>query len=262
MSIAPTTMKRLFAKSCNRCANPGCSAPIIVDQTPVGEICHIRARRKKGPRFDPTLSPKQRDDFSNLVLLCRTCHKIVDSDPGKYTPDLLADFKKMHEQSGNSEITPDVARDALLLLQPPSKTSKASATVHGGGIALSVGGDNLAPINITNTGAAKQSRSKYPSNSIGADANLCGYIDYLFGLGIEYWEGVDAMNAGRLGKKIKVRFRLKAKTRNHLSVDRFQDLTQFIITDILAISPVGKRHRRNGTKLCRTFEEWRHDPMR
>jgi hypothetical protein len=38
---------------------------------------------------------------------------------------------------------------------------------------------------------------------------------------------------------------------------RYQELVDFIITDMLANSPAGKRHRRNGTKLCRTFEEWR-----
>jgi hypothetical protein len=80
-----------------------------------------------------------------------------------------------------------------------------------------------------------------------------GYIDYLFGLGVDYWSGVDAMNPGQLGKKIKNRFRLKAKTRNHLSVDRFRELAEFIINDILVPSPVGKRHIRNGTKLCRSL---------
>jgi len=128
---------------------------------------------------------------------------------------------------------------------------------------VAIGGDNTAPISITNTTATKQPKPKYPANAIGADANLCGYIDYLFGLGIEYWENVENMNAGRLGRRIKMHFRLKSsKTRNHLPVDRFQDVAQFITHEILAKSPVGKRHFRNGTKLCRTFEEWRHDPMR
>lgn len=69
------------------------------------------------------------------------------------------------------------------------------------------------------------------------------------------------MNPGRLGRKIKTRFRLKQRTRNHLTVDRFNELVDFLIKDLLEPSPVGKRHRRNGTKLCRTFEEWRTGPM-
>jgi hypothetical protein len=104
-------------------------------------------------------------------------------------------------------------------------------------------------------------KSKYPANSIGADANLVLYIDYLFGLAIEYWEGVEDMNPGRLGKKIKQKFKLKLRTRNYLSVERFDQLVDFIIDDLLKPSPAGKRHLRQGTKLCRTFEEFRSGPM-
>lgn len=132
---------------------------------------------------------------------------------------MLTDFKTMHERSGNSEITPEIARDALLLLRTRTKGNEVSAKVRGDGIAIAVGGDNHAPITIAHTKPSRAPKSKYPQNSIGADANMCNYIDYLFALGVDYWKGVDAMNPGRLGRKIKERFRLKLKTRNHLSVD-------------------------------------------
>ena len=104
----------------------------------------------------------------------------------------------------------------------------------------------------------KTPKSKYPPNSIGYDANLGGYIDYLFGLGLEYWENVPTMPPGRIGTKIKKKFGLKTRTRLHLGVQRFQDLVDFIVEEILKPSPAGKRHLRQGTKLCRTFDEWRH----
>jgi hypothetical protein len=72
MSYSEVTIKRLFARSQNQCAMPKCSAPLIIGETVVGEICHIRARSKKGPRFDATLSAAQRDEFPNLLLLCST----------------------------------------------------------------------------------------------------------------------------------------------------------------------------------------------
>jgi hypothetical protein len=34
----------------------------------VGEIGHITASRPKGPRYDPALTPEERDAFSNLIL--------------------------------------------------------------------------------------------------------------------------------------------------------------------------------------------------
>jgi len=261
VSIQLTTIKRLYAKSSNQCAFPKCTAPIIVDGIAVGEICHIKARRKNGPRYDATLSSADRDSYANLLLLCRTCHKLVDSDPDRYTSTLLTKIKRLHEAAGDWEITPQLAHDAQLILQSSTKRPKTSAKVSGHGIAIAVGGDVKAPITINHPIHRKSPDSKYPSNAIGADANMAGYVDYLFGLGVDYWKSIPNMTPGRLGKKIKTKFRLKTKTRNHIPVERFQDLVDFMITEILMPAPVGKKHLRYGTKLCRTFNEWRYGPM-
>jgi hypothetical protein len=90
MSIQDSTIKRLFGMSSNQCAIPDCKSPLIIDEVVVGEICHIRARRKGGARYDPALSPAQRDEFENLILLCSTCHKLVDSSPREYSVAFLA----------------------------------------------------------------------------------------------------------------------------------------------------------------------------
>lgn len=260
MTVQLSTIKRLYAKSSNRCALPKCNAPIIVNGIPVGEICHIRARRKKGPRYDPSLTAQDKDAYANLLLLCRTCHKLIDSDPGAYTPELLSEIKQKHEAAGNCEITPEIVRDAALLLGAKKHQRQTSAKASGQGIAIAVGGDVYAPISVGRK-ARPQQTSKYPSNAIGADANMAGYIEYLFGLAVDYWKNIEAMTPGRLGKKIKRKFRLKTRTRYHIPVDRFQELVHFIIIELLAPSPAGKRHIRNGTKLCRTFLEWRQGPM-
>ncbi|HAV13313.1 MAG TPA: hypothetical protein DCX06_07480 [Opitutae bacterium] len=261
MSVQVSTVKRLYAKSLNQCAMPKCTAPIIISGISVGEICHIKARRKKGPRYDSELSLKEKDSYSNLLLLCRTCHKLIDSDQLTYTPELLSEIKSIHETNGDCEITPEVARDAVLLLNIKSRTKKTSANSNGNGIAIAVGGNVNAPININSGRDSNKSQSKYPTNSIGADANMAGYVDYLFGLAVDYWKAVDAMNPGRLGKKIKTKFRLKTRTRYYIPVQRFNELVEFMIEELLAISPVGKRHARNGTRLCRSFEEWRSGLM-
>lgn len=261
MTVQSITIKRLYAKSSNQCALPKCDAPIIINGIPVGEICHIRARRKNGPRYDPSLSTRDRDAYSNLLLLCRTCHKLIDSDPKRYTSELLAEIKQIHEATGNFEITPEIARDAVLLLGVRNNHQKTSAKASGKGIAIAVGGNVHAPITVSQARSEHRHTSKYPTNAIGADANMAGYVDYLFGLAVDYWKSIDTMTPGRLGKKIKRKFRLKTRTRNHLPVERFQELVDFIITELLAQSPAGKRHIRNGTKLCRTFSEWRRGPM-
>ena len=77
-------------------------------------------------------------------------------------------------------------------------------------------------------------------------------------LPIEPNEGV---SWGKIGKHIKSKFHLKKKTRNHLSAERFPDLVDYLIREKLARTPVGAKHLRQGTKLCRTFEEFRHGAM-
>lgn len=51
------------------------------------------------------------------------------------------------------------------------------------------------------------------------------------------------------------------RTRHHLAVDRFNDLIHFLIHEKLASTPVGKKHLRNGTRMCRSFEEFRRGEM-
>ncbi|MCX6855625.1 MAG: hypothetical protein NTV80_12060 [Verrucomicrobia bacterium] len=148
---------------------------------------------------------------------------------------------------------------------PRKPTKKSENTLSQRGLinvhAPGNGHNRPVTINIHHPAPKPAPKSKYAANSIGADANLVNYIDYLFGLAIEYWSGVDGMNAGRLGKKIKAKFKLKIRTRNHLSKERFDELVVFIIDELLKPSPAGKRHLRQGTRLCRTFEEHRSGPM-
>lgn len=256
MSVSLKTIKALFARSNNQCAMPKCVSPIVQGEICLGEICHIKARSAKGPRYDPRLTAEERDNLSNLLLLCGTCHKLVDSDPGTFTPELLSEIKEIHED-GDSEITPSIIQGAELLFNAlkPKRTVKAKAENHS--VAISVGRDNHGPIAVNVSGRTPPPKGKYPKNSIGSDANMSGYIDYLWGLALEYWEGVAQMTPGRLGKKIKREFRLKTRTRNHIPVEKFHYLVRFLIDEMLAPSPVGKRHARQGTKLCATFEEWR-----
>jgi hypothetical protein len=58
--------------------------------------CHIVARRKGGPR-SRRISPKEVDDYKNLILLCPYHHKLVDDQPKEYTVKALRRIKRKHE---------------------------------------------------------------------------------------------------------------------------------------------------------------------
>jgi hypothetical protein len=91
------TYNLLYAKSSNRCAFPGCENPITVGQTLVGNVCHIKAAKPGGPRYDPTQPNKERHGYDNLLLMCSIHNKVVDDNEATYTVELLKQMKADHE---------------------------------------------------------------------------------------------------------------------------------------------------------------------
>ena len=93
-----TDIKILFTRSGNRCAFPKCAAPIVVDGTLVGEVCHIKGVRPASARHDPNQAPAERHQYQNLVLMCPTHHTVIDDDEDGYTVERLQRIKAEHEQ--------------------------------------------------------------------------------------------------------------------------------------------------------------------
>lgn len=114
------TLKRLFGKSGNRCAFPGCSNSLVDDDgTVIGEVCHIRGRRPDAQRYDPDQSPEERHGFDNLILLCGTHHTVIDADARAYSVERLTAMKHDHESSG--------------ALVPDGQAAAAAISVHQSG---------------------------------------------------------------------------------------------------------------------------------
>jgi hypothetical protein len=65
------------------------------------ELAHIIAESDKGPRGKSKLPSTQRDEYENIILLCPTCHTIIDKNPAQYPPDTLTQWKKQHEEKIN-----------------------------------------------------------------------------------------------------------------------------------------------------------------
>lgn len=102
MPITDKNRKVLWGKSGNRCAI--CRQALVIDPTDndpesvVGEECHIISGAKSGPRFDPTYPLENIDSLSNLMLLCRIHHKMVDDQAETYSADVLVGIKTNHER--------------------------------------------------------------------------------------------------------------------------------------------------------------------
>ena len=63
----------------------------------VGDECHIIAKEQRGPRGGEEW-PKSLDSYSNLILLCKVHHKLVDDQPNRFSSDNLRRLKRAHEE--------------------------------------------------------------------------------------------------------------------------------------------------------------------
>lgn len=97
--IRKSTERSLFLTSKNCCAFPECTQALYIKETDsyIGEICHIEALNEKGARFNPNQTKEERNNASNLILMCPTHHTIIDKNPELYTVSKLKEFKKNHE---------------------------------------------------------------------------------------------------------------------------------------------------------------------
>jgi hypothetical protein len=109
------TLKRLFALSGNRCAFPKCRTPLVVEGANVGEVCHIKAARPDGPRYDHEQSNSDRHGFDNLILLCGIHHTVVDDDETAYTVERLTAMKRSYEMNATPLSDEAAAAGAALL---------------------------------------------------------------------------------------------------------------------------------------------------
>lgn len=96
------TQLRLFADSGGFCQKPDCLKALFIElgaqNLHIGEMAHIVAAADDGPRARPRLSKEERGAYANLILLCPTCHTIVDKAPLQYPDRDLIGWKQQHRE--------------------------------------------------------------------------------------------------------------------------------------------------------------------
>jgi hypothetical protein len=102
-NIPDKEMKALIALSGGVCAFPGCNKRLLEpgnaddDAAFLGEMAHIIADSRQGPRGSSPMSEENRDKHTNLVLLCGDHHTIIDAQPRTYSVSVLRRIKEDHE---------------------------------------------------------------------------------------------------------------------------------------------------------------------
>jgi hypothetical protein len=129
-SIPQSEIKILFAQSGGICAFPACGRSLIEPGTStdipviVGEMAHIVADSRQGPRGREPLSEADLNRHTNLVLVCPDHHKIIDSRPETYSVTVLRQMKVDHESRVRHAVTVPGAR-----LPPTVKTESIHSTL-------------------------------------------------------------------------------------------------------------------------------------
>ena len=102
MFISDKTRKLIWVKTGNRCAI--CRQKLIIEQTSVdsesvvGDGCHIISQSEGGPRFDRSYPKEKVDSEENMIVLCKSHHKMIDDQVETYTAEVLRAIKKNHEK--------------------------------------------------------------------------------------------------------------------------------------------------------------------
>lgn len=107
MAISEKAIKLLWSNAAGRCSFTDCNEKLTVEQAAhfsphtLGEMAHIKGKKKGSNRYDETQNDKQRDSYENLILLCPNHHTLIDRQENEeiYVVEVLAKMKLDHEAS-------------------------------------------------------------------------------------------------------------------------------------------------------------------
>lgn len=128
----------LWSESGGHCQNPRCRVDLhgFVDHKNIGELAHIIPASLKGPRADegPELTEDERAQPENLIVLCPTCHTVVDKAPEEYPADVLRGWKwRSQKARAVAHGTPVFASrpEARLFVEPLLGANRALFDLYG-----------------------------------------------------------------------------------------------------------------------------------
>lgn len=115
MAISQKSIKLLWSNAAGLCAFPECRERLAMPESDeyaahtIGEMAHICGDNPGSNRHDPDQSMYQRDDYSNLILLCPTHHRTIDrkENEARFPVDMLQRLKAEHEAFILARLAPE-----------------------------------------------------------------------------------------------------------------------------------------------------------
>lgn len=118
----PSVLKALFTNAGGRCSK--CKDKITreareTEVTVVAAVAHINAVKPGEARYLEHLTAEQKRSYSNLLILCHTCHDEIDKDEVTYTAEVVRQIKHEHEQWVERQLAqrlPNITFDELAVV--------------------------------------------------------------------------------------------------------------------------------------------------
>lgn len=101
VKIGRIVERQLYSDSAGYCQRPECLTSLFVSLASglvagIGECAHIVAYADKGPRAIVAVVVTDRNAYDNLILLCPSCHRIIDDHPADFPVDIVLGWKTDH----------------------------------------------------------------------------------------------------------------------------------------------------------------------
>ena len=116
MAISERVKRQLWTSSAGVCQNPGCRKELFKSFadgaiTSIEELAHVIAQTTNGPRGHDQLPLTERDEFENIMVLCPSCHSLIDKAPHQFPPATLLEWKNNHAAAVKRALLTPVCKD-------------------------------------------------------------------------------------------------------------------------------------------------------
>lgn len=103
VNLSQSAKDWLWSESGGHCQNPDCRADLhgFTERTHIANLAHIIPASSQGPRVGegPNLTEGERALPQNVLVLCPTCHAVIDKAPEDYPADVLRGWKRRSQQA-------------------------------------------------------------------------------------------------------------------------------------------------------------------
>lgn len=133
-NISEHIKRELWSRSGGYCQNPECNIDLFraVDSKcsiPIDELAHIIPYSTNGPRSELQREECDSHSYLNLIVLCPTCHTVIDKVPENFPVEMLMSWKSNHEVRIKAALGVTKCKNKQLLFRHISRLTRENRAI-------------------------------------------------------------------------------------------------------------------------------------